>query len=282
MSEPIPKGPFKPGELVQVVADNVEEVVYREDKDTLLELYAPFCDTCKLLKFVLAQAAEALSDVPTVVIAQMNGQANYKPGFLPIEEASAFPLLKIFPGGDKSKTAEWPEDTHSGVYNAASVIRFIHKHAKHKFDLDKALQKCKELDVKYQELMFEEAKRQAREFALSEPQAFLLSKSPCRAPHERLMTFFLTAKYSAIADRPDRDQLADELSDALRKCMKEKAKESYKFWEDIEQFAGDMKLQYLDKLPEEERESLLKSSKPKKKEQKKTQKKKQQSEKSEE
>ena len=57
MSEPIPKGPFKPGELVQVVADNVEEVsrscqrvgspwkpfcqvVYREDKDTLLELYA--------------------------------------------------------------------------------------------------------------------------------------------------------------------------------------------------------------------------------------------------
>lgn len=85
-SEPLPDNS---GPLKTAVAKNFEEVVTNNDKDTLIEFYAPWCGHCKKLAPVFAELAEALKD-EDVAIVKMDATANDVPARF---EVRGFPTL---------------------------------------------------------------------------------------------------------------------------------------------------------------------------------------------
>lgn len=96
-SEPIPEKNDAPVKVV--VAKEFQNIVLDENKDVLLEVYAPWCGHCKRLEPVYNEFAQKLVDsgVDHVVVAKMDGTANESPveGF----EWTGFPTLFWVPAG---------------------------------------------------------------------------------------------------------------------------------------------------------------------------------------
>ena len=65
------------------------------EKDTLLEIYAPWCGHCKNLAPVYKELAQHYKDNAKIVIAQLDGTANDVEGL----DFSGFPTIKFLSGG---------------------------------------------------------------------------------------------------------------------------------------------------------------------------------------
>ncbi|KAG2470784.1 PDIA3 isomerase, partial [Polypterus senegalus] len=76
-SEPIPEN--NDGPVKVIVAENFEEIVNDDDKDVLIEFYAPWCGHCKSLEPKYTELGEKLANDPNVVIAKMDATANDVP-----------------------------------------------------------------------------------------------------------------------------------------------------------------------------------------------------------
>jgi protein disulfide-isomerase A1 len=76
-SEPIPEVNNEPVKVV--VADNLNDVVFKSGKNVLIEFYAPWCGHCKKLAPILEEAATTLQSDEEVVIAKMDATANDVP-----------------------------------------------------------------------------------------------------------------------------------------------------------------------------------------------------------
>uniref|UniRef100_A0A8D0HEK8 Protein disulfide-isomerase A3 n=1 Tax=Sphenodon punctatus TaxID=8508 RepID=A0A8D0HEK8_SPHPU len=76
-SEPIPES--NDGPVKVLVAENFDEIVNAEDKDVLVEFYAPWCGHCKNLEPKYKELGEKLSKDPNIVIAKMDATANDVP-----------------------------------------------------------------------------------------------------------------------------------------------------------------------------------------------------------
>ncbi|KAG9458822.1 hypothetical protein H6P81_003330 [Aristolochia fimbriata] len=73
-SEPIPESN---DELVKVVvADSLQDMVFKSGKNVLLEFYAPWCGHCKKLAPILDEVAVTFQNDKDVVIAKIDGTAN--------------------------------------------------------------------------------------------------------------------------------------------------------------------------------------------------------------
>ncbi|NXD25526.1 PDIA3 isomerase, partial [Spelaeornis formosus] len=72
-SEPIPES--NEGPVKVVVAENFDDIVNEEDKDVLIEFYAPWCGHCKNLEPKYKELGEKLSKDPNIVIAKMDATA---------------------------------------------------------------------------------------------------------------------------------------------------------------------------------------------------------------
>nr|OQO15965.1 Protein disulfide-isomerase [Rachicladosporium sp. CCFEE 5018] len=113
-SEPIPEK--QEGPVTVVVAKNYQDVVIDNDKDVLLEFYAPWCGHCKSLAPKYDQLAEMFKPhSDKVVIAKVDATANDVP-----DEIQGFPTIKLFKAG--SKTA--PVD-YSGSRTIEDLAAFI-------------------------------------------------------------------------------------------------------------------------------------------------------------
>jgi protein disulfide-isomerase A1 len=117
-------------EHVKVVkGKSFESIVLDNEKDVLVEFYAPWCGHCKSLAPKYDELAEKLSGIESVVIAKMDNTANEID--IPGVEVKGYPTLYFFPGKNKSTPKLF-----SGKREVDDLLAFIVKEASTSFDLD--------------------------------------------------------------------------------------------------------------------------------------------------
>lgn len=122
-SEPIPES--NDGPVTVVVAKNYDELVINNDKDVLLEFYAPWCGHCKALapKYEELGAMYSSPELSKLVtIAKVDATANDVP-----DEIQGFPTIKLFPAGKKDSPVDY-----SGARTVEDLAAFIKENGSHK------------------------------------------------------------------------------------------------------------------------------------------------------
>jgi len=123
-SEPIPE--TQEGPVTVIVAHNYDDVVMDNNKDVLVEFYAPWCGHCKALAPKYEELAalywndKDLKD--KVTIAKVDATLNDVP-----DEIQGFPTIKLFPAGSKTEPI-----TYSGSRTVEDLAQFIEENGKHK------------------------------------------------------------------------------------------------------------------------------------------------------
>merc|ERR1712071_680156 len=100
--------PDNSGPLKTAVAKNFAEVVIDNDKDTLVEFYAPWCGHCKKLTPIFEEIAETLKGDDVAASFEVRG----------------FPTLYWL-----SKNSKDSHVRYEGVREADDFIKYIAKHA---------------------------------------------------------------------------------------------------------------------------------------------------------
>ncbi|KFO32996.1 protein disulfide-isomerase A3 [Fukomys damarensis] len=101
-SEPIPES--NDGPVKVVVAENFDEIVNNENKDVLIEFYAPWCGHCKNLEPKYKELGEKLSKDPNIVIAKMDATSNDVPSPY---EVRGFPTIYFSPANQKQSPKKY-------------------------------------------------------------------------------------------------------------------------------------------------------------------------------
>ncbi|CAH1377773.1 hypothetical protein MTP99_019188 [Tenebrio molitor] len=117
-TEPIPEDNDGPVKIA--VATNFDEVVTNNEKDTLIEFYAPWCGHCKKLAPVYDELGEKLKD-EAVAIVKMDATANDVP---PNFDVRGFPTLYWAPKDSKDNPVRY-----EGGRELDDFIKYIAKQA---------------------------------------------------------------------------------------------------------------------------------------------------------
>ncbi|PKY02910.1 protein disulfide isomerase [Aspergillus campestris IBT 28561] len=128
-SEPIPE--TQEGPTTVVVAHSYQDLVINNDKDVLLEFYAPWCGHCKALAPKYDELATLYADFPEVTIAKIDATANDVP-----DSITGFPTIKLYPAGSKDSPVEY-----SGARTPEALADFIKENGKHQVDAQAAAEK---------------------------------------------------------------------------------------------------------------------------------------------
>ncbi|KLJ13380.1 protein disulfide-isomerase A1 [Blastomyces silverae] len=125
-SEPIPES--QEGPVTVVVAHNYQDVIIDNDKDVLVEFYAPWCGHCKALAPKYDQLGQLYADNPEfaskVTIAKIDATANDVP-----DEIQGFPTIKLFPAGSKDSPVDY-----TGSRTIEDLANFVRDNGKHGVD----------------------------------------------------------------------------------------------------------------------------------------------------
>lgn len=117
-SEPVPEKNDGPVKIA--VAKNFEDVVINNDKDTLVEFYAPWCGHCKKLSPIYDELGTKLKD-EDVAIVKMDATANDVP---PEFNVRGFPTLYWLSKDSKDKPVSYDEGREMHDF-----MKYIAKHA---------------------------------------------------------------------------------------------------------------------------------------------------------
>ncbi|OKL55632.1 Protein disulfide-isomerase [Talaromyces atroroseus] len=135
-SEPIPE--TQEGPVTVVVAHTYQELVIDNDKDVLLEFYAPWCGHCKALAPKYEELAQVFAENPEysskVTVAKIDATANDVP-----DSIQGFPTIKLFPAGSKDKPVEY-----TGSRTIEDLATFIKENGKYEVDAVADINKPKE------------------------------------------------------------------------------------------------------------------------------------------
>ncbi|RAK83386.1 protein disulfide isomerase [Aspergillus costaricaensis CBS 115574] len=125
-SEPIPES--QEGPVTVVVAHSYKDLVIDNDKDVLLEFYAPWCGHCKALAPKYDELAALYADHPDlaakVTIAKIDATANDVP-----DPITGFPTIRLYPAGAKDSPIEF-----SGQRTVEDLANFVKENGKHNVD----------------------------------------------------------------------------------------------------------------------------------------------------
>jgi len=92
------------------------------DKDVLIEFYAPWCGHCKTLAPKFEAAAKKIANNKNIIIAKCDATANEIPGV----NIKGFPTLKFYKGNDKKNPVEF-----EGEREEAGIISWLKEHTTH-------------------------------------------------------------------------------------------------------------------------------------------------------
>eukprot|EP01071_Lankesteria_metandrocarpae_P002231 Lankesteria_metandrocarpae@DN2173_c0_g1_i1.p1 len=127
-SEPVPE---KNDEAVKVVVGSTfNELVFRDDADTLLEVYAPWCGECRNVEPVYKEFAEKVASNKNIVVLKMDGSANEVD--TSEYEFDRFPTLFFTKAGEKKPVQR------SGGFDLDALTAFIKENASKPFELEEA------------------------------------------------------------------------------------------------------------------------------------------------
>ncbi|OXB71589.1 UNVERIFIED_CONTAM: hypothetical protein H355_013976 [Colinus virginianus] len=118
-SEPVPESQNESVKVV--VGKNFETMVIQEDKDVLLEIYAPWCQYCQNFEPVYKEFAEKMKDNEHLVVAKMDGSANETP--LAEFSWNTYPTLFFVKAGEKSPIK------FEGSRTVEGLEEFVKKHS---------------------------------------------------------------------------------------------------------------------------------------------------------
>ncbi|KAH6637780.1 protein disulfide-isomerase [Boeremia exigua] len=122
-SEPIPEK--NDGPVTVIVAKNYKDIVIDNDKDVLVEFYAPWCGHCKALAPKYEELGQAFSSSELsklVTIAKVDATLNDVP-----DEIQGFPTIKLFAAGKKDAPIDY-----SGSRTVEDLLQFIKENGSHK------------------------------------------------------------------------------------------------------------------------------------------------------
>lgn len=112
------------GDVIVLKGESFKELVLDNDKDVLVEFYAPWCGHCKKLAPIYDELGEKYSKNDNVVIAKMDATANE----IDVEgvNVSGFPTLIFFKGNEKPKAT-----SYRGGRDLESFVSFLEENAHH-------------------------------------------------------------------------------------------------------------------------------------------------------
>ncbi|CAN8234163.1 unnamed protein product [Cochlearia groenlandica] len=105
-SQPIPAENNEPVKVV--VAETLDEMVFKSGKNVLIEFYAPWCGHCQKLAPVLEEVALSFKDDPSVVIAKLDSTANDIPN--DTFDVKGFPTIYFKPANGEAVVYEGGRD----------------------------------------------------------------------------------------------------------------------------------------------------------------------------
>ena len=109
--------------VIQVVRTTYDKIILDDDKDVLIEFYAPWCGHCNALKPHYEELAGMYQKhTDKLVIAKIDATANDVP-----DEIKGFPTIKLYAAGKKDSPIEY-----SGPRTIESFVEFIEKESTHK------------------------------------------------------------------------------------------------------------------------------------------------------
>jgi len=123
-SEPIPAS--NDGPVTVVVGENFNSVVLDNDKDVLVEFYAPWCGHCKSLAPIWDKLGEKVKEVSTLTVAKIDATANDYPKSK--FAVSGFPTIFL-------KKASGEIVKYEGAREVKDFVSFLEKNVTHKFSL---------------------------------------------------------------------------------------------------------------------------------------------------
>jgi protein disulfide-isomerase A1 len=116
-----PKPTEQPDAVLTVVGDNFHEIVLDDEKDVLIEFYAPWCGHCKALAPEYEKAAQQLKEAKNLVLAKCDSTGNEIEGV----NIQGYPTIKFYPAHNKGSPRDFDGDR-----NADGIVKWLKENAK--------------------------------------------------------------------------------------------------------------------------------------------------------
>lgn len=115
-SAPVPEEQVGP--VFVLVGSEYDKIVLDDDKDVLVEFYAPWCGHCKNLAPTYEELAELYGDNDSVIIAKIDHTENEVPDVI-----QGYPTIKLYPAGKKNAPVLF-----EGQRTVEALAEFIEEH----------------------------------------------------------------------------------------------------------------------------------------------------------